>query len=138
MIRQLYREQRRHRTPTFRLLSVRAEVSAGWIKQMSWIEVEGRRDRYLLKVAPNPAIDWNSVPSLMTISAPPIGPGVTKLMGEEGASEVKSFDLSHVVCHCDKYCRQFQRCVAEKKCRKRTTSQICCEYAGTAIINSGR
>ena len=63
------------------------------------MEVEGGLDRDILKVAPNPAIDWNVVPSLITISALPMGPGVTKLMGEEGASEVKSFDLSHVVCH---------------------------------------
>ena len=86
-------------------------MSANWIEEkMRWMEIEGGRDRDILKVAPNPAIDWNIVPSLITISALPMGPGVMKLMGEEGASEVKSFDLSHVVCHCNKYWHQFQHC----------------------------
>ena len=75
-------------------------MSANWIEEkMRWMGVEGGRDRDILKVAPNPAIDWNFVPSLMTISALPMGPGVTKLMGEEGASKVKRFDLFHVVCN---------------------------------------
>jgi len=33
------------------------------------------------------------------ISASPIAPGVTKLIGGFGPTEVKSFVLSHVVCH---------------------------------------
>ena len=30
-----------------------------------------------------------------------MGPGVTKLMGDDGANDVNSFDRSHVVCHCE-------------------------------------
>ena len=33
------------------------------------------------------------------MSALPIGPGVTKLTGEGGDKELKSFERSHVVCH---------------------------------------
>lgn len=56
---------------------------------------------YVLNEPPNPAMGWYTVPSLTTISALPMGPGVTKLMGDDGANDVKSFDRSHVVCHCE-------------------------------------
>lgn len=36
---------------------------------------------------------------MTTMSALPIAPGVTKLMGVEGARDVKLFVRSHVVCH---------------------------------------
>ena len=44
----------------------------------------------VLNAAPKPAIGWNTVSSSITISALPMGPGVTKLMGVEGARDVKS------------------------------------------------
>jgi hypothetical protein len=54
----------------------------------------------ILSEPPKPAIVWKSCESETTMSALAIGPGVTKLMGEAGAKDVKSFERSQVVCHC--------------------------------------
>lgn len=84
--------------PSFRLFRVSAALSA----TEGGREPHGSKARQTadsLSEPPNPNIVWYCVPSLTTISALAAAAGVTKLMGLLGASDVKSFDRSQVVCH---------------------------------------
>ena len=53
----------------------------------------------VLNEPPKPTIGWNMAESSTTISALPMGPGAAKLIGGEGARDVKSLLRSRVVCH---------------------------------------
>lgn len=53
----------------------------------------------LLSVPPNPTIVWYFVESETMMSAEAVAPGVTKLIGDDGAREVNRLAWSEVVCH---------------------------------------
>lgn len=87
--------------------------------------------RELLSAPPNPRIVWYSFLSSTTMSAPAIGPGDVKLIGEGNGSFLNNLDLSHVVCHCrlEVVMLLFSFDLSNTQESLRTTSRICCETA---------
>lgn len=62
--------------------------------------MEKKRREYALRVAPKPAMLCRTEPSFTTMSASPMAPLVTKLIGlEPRLVYVKRLDLSQVVAH---------------------------------------
>lgn len=78
---------------------------------------------------------WYIIESSTTISALPIAPGETKLIGVVGETSEKRPDRSQVVCHCSK--RYRLAAPYGRKCSATLTiSHICCEAAGFTASNS--
>lgn len=54
---------------------------------------------YSLNEPPKPAMVWYTTVSSTTMSASPMVPGLTKLIGVDGDISVNRESLFHVVCH---------------------------------------